>query len=64
LLSKYQKSNTSHITTLVNTLDEIKPLDPNDVDTDHYQKVVDQSAKTREDYLERMKIGEALLNTV
>ena len=32
LLNKYQKSNTSLITTLVNTLDEIKPLDPNDVD--------------------------------
>jgi hypothetical protein len=60
-LSKYQKSNTSHITTLVNTLDEIKPLDPNDVDTDHYQKVLDQSMKAREDYLECMRIGEALL---
>jgi len=42
-------------------LDEIKPLDPNDVDTDHYQKVLDQSMKAREDYLECMRIGEALL---
>ena len=61
LLNKYQKSNTSLITTLVNTLDEIKPLDPNDVDTDHYQKVLDQSMKAREEYLECMRIGEALL---
>ena len=61
LLSKYQKNNTSQITTLVNTLDEIKPLDPNDVDTDHYQKVLDQSMKAREEYLECMRIGEALL---
>jgi len=61
LLSKYQKSSTSQITTLVNTLDEIKPLDPKDVDTDHYQKVLDQRMKAREDYLERMRTGEALL---
>jgi hypothetical protein len=61
LLNKYHKSNTSLLTTLVNTLDEVKPLDPNDVDTDHYQKVLDQSMKAREEYLECMRIGEALL---
>ena len=64
LLNKYQKINTSQITTLINTLDEIKPLDPNDVDTDKYQKVIDKSVEARDDYMECMTIGEALLKMV
>ncbi len=58
LLIKYHKLNNSCISSLINTLDEIKPLDPNDVDTDKYQKVVDKSSEARDEYMEYLKIGE------
>ena len=60
LLSKYHKINTSQITILVNTLHEIKPLDLNHVDIDKYQKLVDKILEVRGEYMECMKIGEAL----
>ena len=53
--------HTSQITTLIITLHEIKPLDLSHADTDKYWKLVDNILKVRDEYMECMKIGEALL---
>ena len=61
LLSKYHKISTSQITTLINTLHDIKPLDLNHVHIDKYQKLVDKILEVMDDYMECMQTGEALL---
>jgi len=61
LVNKYHKINTSQITTLIITLHEIKPLDLSHADTDKYWKLVDKILKVRDEYMECMKIGKALL---
>ena len=61
LVNKYHKINTSQITTLIITLHETKPSDLSHADTDKYWKLVDKILKVRDEYMECMKIGEALL---
>ncbi len=61
LLIKYHKLNNSCISSLINTLDEIKHLDPKDVYTDKSQMVVDKSSEAKDEYMEYLKIGETLL---
>jgi len=60
-VNKYHKINTSQITTLIITLHEIKPLDLSHADTDKYWKLVDKILKVRDEYMECMKTGKALL---
>jgi len=42
-------------------LHEIKPLDLSHADTDKYWKLVNKIFKVRDEYMECMNIGEALL---
>jgi hypothetical protein len=57
----YLKINKSHITFVIITFHEIKPLAINHADMDKCQKLVHKILEVRDEYIECMQIGKALL---
>jgi hypothetical protein len=61
LITKYHKLNQIWITHLISALDEIKPMDPSQIQYDKYRTVMDKGSEVRDEYLETLKVGETMM---
>jgi hypothetical protein len=61
LITEYLKLIQTWITNLVSALDEIKPMDPSQIQYDKYRTVLDKSSEVRDEYSETLKVGETMM---